>query len=342
MKQIVLAVAFVAACPLVAQAQLSTVSLSLNLRYTDPADPSEGGRWYLLAKDNATPSNEGLAALDVYLANIDTTGIVFGNNGVNSDNSNRGYNAVTAADIGAEVTTPDGGPFAGLVDGFAHITYAQDNSLGAPTPLKLDVAHGALTPGSIPLDPLRGTIRFGGTVSTPWNEAALIASGTFPGGGDASNQFNRPAFVTPPSAIPSASVLTSATLGSPLASANLATTVRGDSLAELALNAPSTWGLRRGDADRDFDVDSDDLKRPLLFWKVTGNTWDRGDFTDGLPGHVEGTIDSDDLNWVLLFFNTSHSPPLASATGGAVPEPATAGFAVLLPVLATFARRRKR
>jgi hypothetical protein len=326
-------------------AQIPTVALSLNLRYHDPADPSEGGRWFLMAKTTADAGNLGLGALDVYLANITTTGIVFGNNGVTSNHpTNRGYNAVTAVEIGAEVTTPDGGPFAGLVDDFAHITYAQDNSPGAPTPLKLDVGHGSGTPGYIALDPLRGTTSFGQTLNTTWNNAALIASGTFPGGGDVSNQFNRPAFATPASATPSASALASATLGTPFLPAGLATSVRGDSIVDLGLSTPSDAGFRRGDRDRDFVIDGNDLTGMLLYFNQSGKSWDDGDVTDGLPGHVEGKIDGNDLNEVLLRFNTGSKGPTDTAPLplAAVPEPTSVALASLLPVLVVLTRRRNR
>jgi hypothetical protein len=291
-----------------ASAQTPAVALSLNLRYKDPADPLEGGRWFLVAKTAPGEGNFGLAALSTYITNISTVDAVFGNAGV----AGFQYPAVTGATLGANVDTPDGGPFAGTLGAFAHIVYGQDNSVGAPAPLVIGVGQGPGTPGSVPTDPL---------ANFPiWNDAALIASGTFP-----ASQSPLPAFAPPDVQVTTASVLTSAELGSPLAAASVTTTRRGDSVGTLALNTPMLSGLPRGDVNRDFRINSDDLNLILLNFNKSGKSWDEGDVTDGLGGHVEGTVNADDLGQVLLRFNNTYLTPAPATL--AIPEPSTAAIA---------------
>ncbi len=54
------AVALTALCATTAQA---VVDVQLNLRYTDPADPSEGGSWDLLVQSTAVNGVKGLNVL---------------------------------------------------------------------------------------------------------------------------------------------------------------------------------------------------------------------------------------------------------------------------------------
>ena len=82
------------------------VALSLNLRYTDPANASEGGTWALVAR---TGSTDGLAGVSAYIQNINETGIVTGNGGV----AKPGYpGVINAATIGT-IEQSAGSPFKG-------------------------------------------------------------------------------------------------------------------------------------------------------------------------------------------------------------------------------------
>jgi hypothetical protein len=175
----------------------SNVSLSLNLRYNDPADPSEGGTWQLVAK---TTTNFGLSAVNAYINNINTTGVAYGTG------------------IGAELDdNPAGAPFVTQLTGGVNVLYGQDTANG---PIIQGVGKGAGTPANIATDALR---------NTNWNNSALIASGTFAGA--------RPAFVTIGTNSTDANVFTSNSTTTPaaagaVADGNTATpVVRGDSVS---------------------------------------------------------------------------------------------------------------
>ena len=338
----------VAASGSVAHAQLGAtdIALSLNLRYNDPADPTEGGTWYLVAK---TGSTDGISAVSAFIQNINTAAMVLGNGGVNTNTAvpGRGYGAVTSTDIGSIVATAPNSPYNGIFSGFVNVVYGQNTSAVENGSIKLDVGGGAGTPGNIPLDPLRGTTSFGGVESTAWNNAALLASGTYGA--------TRPVFGTAGTTITGGNVLPVGATATPPQNTALAATnmsganlrVRGDSIGTLLLNTDTAnvavnTGLLRGDVNRDFKVDSADLNQILLFFNQTGKTWDQGDVTDGLAGHVEGTVNSADLNEVLLRFNT-RSPGVPSGVAvSAVPEPTAAVMALAgLFGLGGIARRRR-
>jgi hypothetical protein len=337
----------VAASGSVAHAQLGAtdVALSLNLRYTDPADPTEGGQWYLVAK---TGSADGIAGVSAFIQNINTAGMVLGNGGVDTltPTSLRGYDAVTAADIGSIVATAPNSPYNGTFAGFVNVVYGQNTAVVENGSIKLDVGNGG-APGLVAQDPLRGTTFFGGAESATWNNAALLASGTFGA--------TRPVFGVAGTTTTAANVLPVGATATPPANTSLAATnvsgvnlrVRGDSVGTLLLNTDTAnvavnTGLLRGDVNRDFKIDSADLNQILLFFNQTGKTWDQGDVTDGLAGHVEGTVNSADLNEVLLRFNT-RSPGVPSGVQvSAVPEPTTAVMVLAgLFGLGGIARRRR-
>jgi hypothetical protein len=137
----------------------STVNISLNLHYTDPANQALGGKWFLVANTNAA---NGIASISVYLTNVSSTGIVIGNGGVPGD----GYSdPVTATTLAAILN--NGEPYVGVFGTAVLLVYAQDTASG---PIILDVGRGAGTPGNIAIDPLG---------DAAWNNSALIAKGTF-------------------------------------------------------------------------------------------------------------------------------------------------------------------
>jgi hypothetical protein len=127
---------------------MAVISLQLNLRYTDPADVTEGGGWDLLAKtDNA----DGIAGLTVVLDNINFGSATFN----------------TAID-GIPIETRQSGTLVEFVWGY-------DPSAVAGTGKFLDVGTGAGSPGNVADDDL-----FPGA-NTTYDNMALIASGTFGG-----------------------------------------------------------------------------------------------------------------------------------------------------------------
>jgi hypothetical protein len=286
-----------------AQAQTNNVDLSLNLRYTDPAAPAEGGTWYLVAQSDAA---FGVAGLSVYLSNINTTGIVFGNNGVLAN----GYAGVTGATLGANVNN-GGNPLVTTAAGITNIVYGQDLAT-----IVSDVGKGAGTPGNIATDPLK---------NTAWNNAALLLSGTFGA--------TRPAFATSGGNSTDANVFTSATPGTATADATVTTTVRGDSLNTLNLeSAGGTEGLRFGDRNRDFAVNiSTDILPALANIGLTGQGWDQGDFNNS------GTVNiSADILPALANIGLPGLPPAVAA----VPEPASVGLALFGMVAMGALRKR--
>lgn len=279
-----------------ASAQAPTVSLSLNLRYTDPADPSEGGTWQLVAETNSTI---GIAAISAYISNISDTGIVYGNGGT-----------ITGATLG--VILNGGQPYKATIGSAVNVVYGQDTAAG---PIVGGVGRGdaIAAPGEIATDPLR---------NPTWNNASLIASGTFAGGGNAGNQFNRPAFVTA-----GANSTDANTLSGLVAPANQSldatttTIVRGDSVISFGLNTPATAGLRLGDANRDFIVNQFDVSTLAGNFGGVGKNWDTADFND------DGVVNQFDVSGLAGNFGQTSPSPIT-----AIPEPASAvllGMALL-------------
>jgi len=223
------------------QAQ-AAVNLSLNLRYNDPADPSEGGTFTLVAKtDNAN----GIAAINTYLSNINTAGLTFtaGNNQLS------------------------GGPYVTAVTGGTNVVYGQDTSSGT---LVMNVGRTG-GPTNIATDPLR---------NPTWNNASSIFTGTFGGTRPAfitvganstdANVFNAGTTTTP---LPAGGVVAAGTV---------TTIVRGDSLISLGLNANPAAGLYAGDVDRNGVVNINDFGALSANYNPAGSgkTWDQGDFND--------------------------------------------------------------
>jgi len=152
-------------------AQAQTVDLSLNLRYTDPANPLEGGTWELVAK---VDSGLGISAINALLSDVD--------NGVAPDDIALGGSPAGATTLGAIDPIDPGGAnerpaYLTYNAGFAtDLIYAQDITAGSVG----DVGTGVGTPGDNGTDVLR---------NIAWDNAALIASGTFSSG-------TRPTFTT--------------------------------------------------------------------------------------------------------------------------------------------------
>jgi len=255
----------------------AAAGLSLNLRYNDPADPSEGGTWQLAAK---TDDADGLVGMFAILTGIDDpTGTLSAGPGVNHN--------ILGGNIGVS----------SLGSGIFGITYGQD--LGQ-----------AVTTGV-------GTSGFGNAVADVlnnplWdNQTLLVTGGTF-------STATRPTFTTfsgnttevnEYDAVNNLGVLaTYQTIGTVLSP-----TVRGDSADILGQENVSGTGLALGDADRDHDVDSDDLNIVLFSFNQAVGTWGDGDFDD------DGTADADDLNEVLFRFNSNQPGPAITA----IPEPSS-------------------
>ncbi len=124
---------------------MATISLSLNLRYTDPANAAGGGTWDLLAK---TDNVNGISALVVVLDNI-----TFGSTTFNS------------AIDGIPIETSQSGTLTEIVWGY-------DVNATAGVGKFADVGNGAGTPGNVPNDDLFGS-------NATYNNMALIMSGAF-------------------------------------------------------------------------------------------------------------------------------------------------------------------
>jgi hypothetical protein len=306
----------VAASGSVAHAQLGAtdIALSLNLRYTDPADPSEGGTWYLVAK---TGSADGIAGVSAFIQNINTAGMLLGNGGVAAN----GYAAVSSTDIGSIVATAPNSPYNGTFSGFVNVVYGQNTAVVENGSIKLDVGNGG-APGLIAVDPLR---------NTTWNNAALLASGTFGA--------TRPVFGTAGTTITAGNVLPVGATATPPQNTALAATnmsganlvVRGDSLATLGLNANPAAGLRAGDINRDGTTDFGDFLVLQANYNQTPRGWDTGDVND------DNVADFGDFLVIQANYNQTVPAPIS-----AVPEPASLAIAGLSAVCGLAVARRRR
>ena len=284
----------------------------MNLRYNDPADPSEGGRWFLMGQTTPDANNVGIAAISAYLSNIDIASAVFGN-----PTAAGGYPVVTdsATTLNANVDTAGGLPFKGTFGGAINIVYGQDNSLSAPNGLLAGV--GASGGGLVATDPLR---------NTAWNNSTLIMSGTFAGA--------RPAFVAAGANSTDANTLENTTLGNEALDANVVLSVRGDSLETLNLEGANK-GLQAGDANRDGIVNGSDFAIMAGVWQQTGKTWDQGNFNDDVGG--VGIVNGSDF--ALLAGNWQSTQQPIAVVG--VPEPSSVALVMVITGLMV-ARRRRR
>jgi hypothetical protein len=129
----------------------AVVDLSVNVFPTVLANPNGGGTWNIVAKTSGGSPNAGIAAISVYLHNINTAGIT-----VEPD-----LNSILDGD----------GPFNGVFNGAVNILYGQDISTGPPLPPPLvgGVGMPAMSDGPDPLGDLF------------WDGATKIFSGTYSG-----------------------------------------------------------------------------------------------------------------------------------------------------------------
>jgi len=228
------------------QAQ-AAVKLSLNLHYNDPADPSEGGTFTLVAQ---TDTAFGISAVNSYLSNINTAGLTFtaGNNQLS------------------------GGPYVTAVTGGTNVLYGQDTSAGT---LVMNVGR-TTGPTNIASDPLKNAV---------WNNSSSIFTGTF--GATRPAFITVGANSTDANVFVAGTTTTPLPAGGSVAAGTVTTIVRGDSLASLGLNTNAAAGLKQGDANRDFSVNFADFLLLQANFNTTGKTWDQGDFNDSANGAVD-------------------------------------------------------
>jgi len=191
------------------QAQ-AAVNLSLNLHYTNPANPAAGGTFQLVGRtDNAN----GIAAINAYLSGINTAGLTFA----------------------PSINQLSGGPYVTAVTGGTNVVYGQDTSAGT---LVMNVGR-TTGPSNIASDPLHSTV---------WNNSSLVFSGTFGATRPAfitvganstdANVFNAGTTTTP---LPAGGVVAAGTV---------TTKVRGDSVSIDGLKAGDAnrdWTVSFGD-----------------------------------------------------------------------------------------------
>jgi len=265
-------------------AHAQTVGVSLNLHYNDPANPSEGGTFQLVAKVNTPGTTKGLSAVNAYISGVNTAGLAYC----------AGINALTNG--GSNV-------FATPVTGGVNILYGQDTSVAAGTVI-LNVGSTVALQAT---DPLR---------NAAWNNSSVLVTGTFGA--------VRPAFITVGANSTDSNLFTNtATASTPEpagavvdASTNTPV-VRGDSMTTLGLNSNPAAGLFPGDSDRNGDVDISDFGALSAHWfdapvaATTPGLWEKGDFDNN------GDIDISDFGALSASWNLGIAPAPISA----VPEP---------------------
>jgi len=300
------AVALVATGLTAVQAQTETVDVSLNLRYNDPFDPSEGGTWQLVGK---VDSGLGIAAVNAILADVD--------NGIapNDITLGAGIGAIDPIDSGGANERP---AYLAISATVTDLIYGQDISAGATASVGLGVG----TPGDNGVDVLR---------NTAWDNAALLASGTF-------STATRPTFTTNGSSSTASNIFDSLAPDSAASPLATTTTVRGDSLDSLGLENSAGTGILAGDANRDGTVNFLDFSALSGGFGATGVApnepiWDIGNFND------DSDVDFLDFSALSGSFGSSTSPPALNA--GTVPEPSSVVLAAIFGLSVVGLRRRK-
>ncbi len=133
----------------------AVVDVQLNLRYTDPNNPTGGGSWDLLAKSSGA---QGLAGIQAKIG---------------------GALGVTGVDTPLAAVTPNAAVFTAATSVFKFQTVGGKTEIVAGDDLAgsliLNVGKGAGTPGNVAADDLFPTN------SVFWDNSALIASGNWTG-----------------------------------------------------------------------------------------------------------------------------------------------------------------
>jgi hypothetical protein len=304
--------------------QAQTIDLSLNLRYNDPFDPTEGGVWYLTARTQGGTPNAGIAGVSAYLSNINPVAF-HGSSvplGTGQNVLHGAYPAVGQATINN--LSSGANPYNGPVGGAHNVVYGQDIAVGAPSAIIGSIGQGGTSAGNVANDPLK---------NTAFNNYAVLLSGTFGG--------TRPAFAAlSGGTITDGNVLANTTLGTAAIDAAIAAgnlKVRGDSEVSKGLNTPGNAGLFQGDANRDGSVTGADFN--ILAFNfgdpapVGGFTWDQGDFND------DGIVSGADFNALAFNFGDPSPPPPAVSS---VPEPTSLALVGLGALSFLGIRRRVR
>lgn len=283
----------------------AAIDVSLNLRYTDPADPSEGGTWTLVA---VASGNDGIAGLAAHLDPNTITGLDVSASVIGNGNSAiNGLPATTNLDLGHEILGGNLGILTDPNDGYFELLYGQDPNDGVVTGVGAGTA-------SIGPDPL---------FNSAWDGASIIASGVFGS--------TRPAFSSILEGEANEIETGTGNIVECAVGGCLTFTVRGDSLDTLGLESPVGAGLQAGDLNRDGAVGPSDLGTLGANWDPAGTTngWEDGDINgDGAVGPSDlGTLGA---NW----------DPAGSNTIPPVPEPASAALLILGSFLGLGIRRR--
>ncbi len=291
----------------VAQAE---VGVQLNLRYDDPANESAGGTWDMLVQSSAT---NGVSAVRVVLQGItgvtgvDTPLSAIIPNSLAFDNVNSLFRFQPFGGVGVEIV-------------------AGDDLSGT---LIVGVGTGGSSTGNIPEDDL---FPDGIVGNNPWDNSALLASGTF---GSARPQFLE---VNPANGnlqmgsgvrvlaneftIPATDPINAATIG--------AVSVRGDA----AIDGSGFEEMLLGDANRSGTVNNNDFNTVINNLSTSGKSWDTGD----VDGSSTGDVNNADVNAVLDNFFQSASNPSNLSASSASPASLASGspFSLSGEVVAAF------
>ena len=302
MSRSITALALIACLSLVSFVQAAT-DLSMNLRYNDPADPNEGGLWWLVAKTDTA----GIAGLTI---NFDpnTIGLVGHEVGFSpSPDPNYGIPTVTPGDIGHELLGGDLG--VNIFSDPNGTNYVEFLYAQFPPSYVLGVGSGTASIGADPLN------------NSAWDGATIIASGAFDTVRPVLSSVNGAASeLVDPNSNP---VLCDVGGGC------LTYTVRGDALKGTVEEDPNE-GLLAGDANRDGSVDFLDFSALSGNYLVAGPWgWDDADFND------DAAVDFLDFSFLSGNYLKNSNPP----TIATIPEPSSCILA-LAAVCLSLTRRR--
>jgi hypothetical protein len=285
-----------------APAHCQIINLSLNVFYYEPSDINSGGHWELVAKS----TNSGIAAMDIALAGINLPSVTnVAPRGVVNGSDPAGF---------ASLDQLNGKFTLYQVPAFPTGQEVESAFYGVGTTANGSPSTALFPPGSLTaLQDVPWAVGGDPLVEGPseWDIAARLLSGTF-------NENTQPGFGA-------------GTAGRVFTSVGTSTTYAPTILATITTDIRTNFdpGSSLPDYNDDGVIDAADY----VVWRK------------GLPqadGTGDSIVDGDDYDeWLEHFAEVIPLPGSAPASGGAVPEPASAILLIFTGIF-TFPTRRRR